>query len=408
MSGVPPVTPQLPSLSAFDALLDRERSAAFHRGEQGWDEAGMRALLEALPPLPAATVDVQIVGSEGKSSTALILSAALMAHGFEVGTFTSPHLRDPRERLRLDLELPTEAQLAPAVAEVVRAAEPLANPPSWFEALTATAARLFAQQGCTARVWEAGLGGRLDATTLLPAGLVVLSSVSLEHTAILGPTLEAIANEKLAALRPGLPVLLAHDLPAVVEDLARARAEALGCPLSLAPAPDPGESSARGRALARGACEVLRAQGALPEAHAAERSALGRARVPGRDALHGEVLFDGAHSVAACAELARRLQAVRPGWLVFGATSGRDALAMLEPLLPLVQGVVLTRAPGGREQDPVTIAAALPEGVRWRVEEDPGRALELARELGGTGRRIVVTGSLYVVGRLLPDENPAP
>ncbi|GJM21094.1 MAG: bifunctional folylpolyglutamate synthase/dihydrofolate synthase [Planctomycetota bacterium] len=421
MSRVGHVTPEPSPLDAFHGLLDRERSRAFHRGELAFSLDVPRALLAALPAVRDPRVSVQIVGSEGKTSTAWLLSAALAAQGLRVGTFTSPHVHDARERLRVDLELPEHAALARAVKQVIAACATLSQSPSWFEVLAATARQLFAEQALGAQVWEAGLGGRLDVTTLMPAQLVILSSVSLEHTAILGDTLELIAGEKLAALRPGGALLLPHELPGSVRELAEQAVRAQGAQLFHAPAARFEEPSARARALARGACEALRALQLLPDEsalrdpaarHAAARApavpseaecrALATARVPGRDARVHDLFVDAAHSAAACRELAARVDPNEIGWLVFGATAGRDAAPMLAPLVARVPGVLLTRVPGGREQSPQELAACLPSGTPHEIVDDPRAALQRARELSPRGRRILVTGSLYLLAALLP------
>jgi len=397
VSGVPAVTSPL---APFDGLLDLERSRRFHAGGQPLGLDVVRAVLEALGPLPEPAVAFHVAGSEAKTSTTERIAAGLIATGRRTGTFTSPHLRDPRERLRVDLRLPGDGPLAAAVARVVQAMGRAGVEPSWFEALALTARVLFAADGAGAVVWETGLGGRLDATRVLPADVCVITSISLEHSAVLGDTLAAIAREKAGILRAGASVVVPADLPDEALEVVRARARELACPLRLVEpgAPDPATALAHA-ALAAGA-----EAGRLPEPDETVRAAVERHRVRGRHDLRDGVLFDGAHTVAAAERLAARLagEAEPVAATVFAATTGRDALAMARALRAVSGALLLTTVPV-RGVDPDELAAGLAreKGAPVHVERDPARALVRARAPGG---RVLVTGSLYLVGLLLPED----
>ncbi len=150
---------------------------------------------------------IHVVGSNGKSSTVRFCAAILQRHGLRTGSYTSPHLRSFRERIEVGEEPVSEADFAAAVARAAQAAELVnrtAEPDdhvTQFEALTAAAYHELARRGVEVAVVEAGLGGRFDATNVIPSKVQVLTSVSLEHTRWLGPTLTDIAREKLAVVR---------------------------------------------------------------------------------------------------------------------------------------------------------------------------------------------------------------
>ncbi len=415
--GAPTLSDPSP-FAAFDALLDLERSRAFHAGQKALSLACMGDLLDALDFSPGEDFSacVHVAGSEGKTSVSESVGAGLRAAGLATGVYTSPHLRDPRERMRLDGRLPDSAAVRSSVEAVWLAGEGRGLKPSWFEAMTATAWQLFRSSGAQAAVWETGLGGRLDATRLLPAHVCVITSISLEHTAILGHELAAIAREKAGIVRPGVPLVAGRWLADEVLDVFREVTEGAGSPLLLVEPDTHGEGpewAARNRALAYAALEAVSGNEAAGPVRvwpwAEVRAALGAHRAEGRDEFLEGVLYDGAHTVAAVEGLARRLNGSGP--VLFGATSGRDVLRMASALLPVANPLVLTRAPGSRGEDPAEIARALREqGLRgdvW-VVDDPHEALAQARRWASGPKSdshpITVTGSLHLIGLLLPSQ----
>jgi dihydrofolate synthase/folylpolyglutamate synthase len=360
-----PVTAGPSPLIAFDDLLDLERSRAFHEGREALGLSSMESLLEALRAaghlLRPPGLCVHVAGSEGKTSVTELIAAGLRAAGRSTGTYTSPHLRDARERLRIDGVFPPDAALRRAVEAVRTAWQGLEPGPSWFEAMTATAAALFSDGGADAAVWETGLGGRLDATRCLPAELCVITSISLEHTAILGDTLAAVAREKAGILRPGRPAVVGAGVPEEAREQLLAEAERLGCPVhAVSSVTRDAEPAALNQAIARCAVEALVEHGLLADLPEERLSAaLEACTVEGRADRRGDVFFDGAHTVAAIEALVRRRAGGAAGPVVFGATSGRDALAMARALRPGAAPLILTRSPGVRGVDPGPLAEAL-------------------------------------------------
>ncbi|MDG2148306.1 MAG: hypothetical protein P8N09_02155 [Planctomycetota bacterium] len=425
------MTPTSDPLSAFDDLLNLERSQSFHAGQHSVGLETMEALLRALKnggmegPAGRPPLCVHVAGSEGKTSVTVRIAAGLAAAGLRVGTYTSPHLRQPAERLCIDGMLPEPELLRSSVDTVCAAMASGGLKPSWFEALTATALVLFGRAGVGAAVWETGLGGRLDATRVLPADLCVLTTVSLEHTAVLGNTLAEIAQEKAGILRPGVPLVCGSWLPDEAREVVLAAAEKRSCPVRLV---DPSPETERGLVDARNEALVAAVLEELSLGRGLEPASLKKAcaaafvqSIEGRDDLREGVLYDGAHTVAAAGALAKRLAERVPGPVILGVTSGRDGVAMAAALRPVAQPLVLTRAPGERGVDPEQMAEALKKkaevkhgtsGGELFIEPDPHRALALGRRLAQArvpspkespeNVRITVTGSLHLVGLLLP------
>jgi dihydrofolate synthase/folylpolyglutamate synthase len=264
---------------------------------------------------------------------------------------------------------------------------------------------LYAEAGVDAVVWETGLGGRLDATRLVRADVCAITTISLEHTAILGPTIAAIAAEKAGILRPRAPVALGAGVPEAAVQVIEQAAAALRCPVHRIRARG-ADVRQEARALARLVLDLLAALDLVPLRTPAVDAAIDGHAVEGRFQRVGNVLLDGAHSLAACAALARELLPLHVACLVFGATSGRDAAAMAAALRPAAERLVLTRPPGERGVDPAELLPALGPDERMTVVPDPAAALRVARQLAGD-RLVVVAGSLYLIGRLLADTEAA-
>jgi dihydrofolate synthase/folylpolyglutamate synthase len=168
----------------------------------------MRGLLAALGDPQLRFPAVLVAGSNGKGSTAALLAAMAAAAGYRTGLYTSPHLEDVEERLRLNGRAVDGARLGELLAAVVSCAEGrVGHTPTYFEALTAAAFLWFAAEEVDLAVVEVGMGGRLDATNLCEPVLSLITSISLEHREMLGDTLAQIAREKAGILRPGRPAL---------------------------------------------------------------------------------------------------------------------------------------------------------------------------------------------------------
>ena len=383
----------------------------------------MHKLMTALGMPQRRFASIHVVGSNGKSSTVRMTAALLERHGLRTGSYTSPHLRSFRERLEVAGRPVGESEFAAAVARAARAAElvnrtlPREEGVTQFEALTAAAYHELARQNVDVAVVEAGLGGRYDATNVIPSKVQVLTSVALEHTRWLGPTLRDIAGEKLAVVRDHA-LLVTGELPPEAEEVAarvaaerharRVRASA-ACGVRLAA---PGGFHLRNFGLAMAAAEAFLGRALDPEA---VRRAAAEVHLPGRLELVAErplTLHDGAHNPAGARALAAALPEVVGGRPLIGVVAvldDKDAAAMLAVLLPLLQRVVFTRSSNPRSLPPATLEALAQQlrGPPSEIVADPSLAVSRARELAGSDGAVVATGSIYLIGDLVREEEGA-
>jgi dihydrofolate synthase/folylpolyglutamate synthase len=428
---------------ATAALFERQRFGVVPGLER------TRALLDRLGRPQDAFDALLVAGTNGKGGTVAHLAAMLDAHaaprGERVGRTTSPHLSDPGERIVVDgRPLPTEAFEALA-AEVTPHADAVGA--TFFEVVTSMALLTFARAGVRWAVVEVGLGGRLDATNVLEPVACGVAQIALDHQAVLGPDLPAIAREKAGILRPGRPAWTSAEgdggdaLEAAAReagvDLARLDREARvgrrdlgwdGSELTIR-MPDRPELTIRtplvGAAQARNAALAAVLAREVGASDAAIARGAEATRWPGRmevlaptaaspDALTrapGRLVLDGAHNPAAAAALADTLRraGTRP-IAVVGLARDKDVRGVLAALAPVVSAVRTTRAAASpRAQAPVLVAeTARSLGLRVDgVHDDPREALEAAladaaAAPAGDARDVLVAGSLYLIGELRP------
>jgi dihydrofolate synthase/folylpolyglutamate synthase len=391
----------------------------------------MHRLLAALGSPQEGMRAVHVVGTNGKSSTVRMTAAILEAHGLRTGAFLSPHLQSFAERIRIggqDLPAASFASVVERIATTARAVEaelPADDRVTQFELLTAAALSEFATHAVDVAVVEAGLGGRYDATNVLGAEVVVLTSVGLEHTRWLGETLTDIAREKLAVVDDGATLVVGDVDPEVMIEVTataeRRRARVVEVRSETGRAPDgrgraamgvpPGYAGLAGYQRGNFALALAASEAVLGELDPVRvAAAAGGVSVPGRLQVVGHsppVIFDGAHNPAGVATLVRALDEVvgtRPLVAVVSILDDKDADAMLDQLLPRVAAFVFTRADNPRSLGVEELRGLLPDrGPRLHSEPDPHRATELARRIAGPEGAVLVTGSLHLVGELLAD-----
>jgi len=395
--------------AGWDLKLERMRAALVRRGHP---EARWPAL--------------HVAGTNGKGSTAAMLDAILTAAGYRTGLYTSPHLIDFAERIRVGgRTIPHEAVVA-LVAELRADLGAAGIPLTHFEFATLVACEWFARVGIDVAVVEVGLGGRLDATNLVRPLATAITSIAIDHVEYLGADLGSIAGEKAGILKPGVPLALG-PVPAEAERVIVERARAVGAPVArvgedgvLGAGPD-GVLAFRGPGVAwdgirlglpgRFQCDnasvalltLALARGYLPCRADAVREGLGAVVWPGRLAVVRReplVVLDGAHNPAGMAALARELPSLigrRPLDLVFAVMADKDRAAMLTPLLPLVRRVIVTRV-GRRGAEPAEIAAEIAGRVPVEAMREPRAGLRTALTRTRPGDAVLVTGSLFLVG----------
>ncbi|HLX89780.1 MAG TPA: Mur ligase family protein [Acidimicrobiales bacterium] len=380
---------------------------------------------------------IHLTGTNGKGSTARMVTELLLAQGLTVGTYTSPNLARVNERLARNGDPISDDELAEVLGALALLEPIISARPSRFELLTAAAFRWFADSPVDVAVVEVGLGGRWDATNVVQPEVVVVTNVSYDHVEVLGPTLADIAREKSGIVKPGCHLVLgetAPDLQAVFLEAARTagarqvwvRGSDFGCDGNrlavggrLLDLRTPGATyedvylSLHGAHQGDNAAVALAATeaffgAALPEA--AVVAALGSVTVPGRLEVLGRVplvVLDGAHNVAGARALADAARDMHPAGgivAVVGMLQGRDPSAMLEALAAGgVTTVVACTAPSPRAFPAETIAeAARAAGLTALSTDTVDGAVSLARARVPEHGMLLVTGSLYVVAEARP------
>jgi dihydrofolate synthase / folylpolyglutamate synthase len=333
----------------------------------------MRRLMETLGHPERRFDSIHLVGTNGKSSTTRMIAEILSQHGLRTGAYLSPHLQSFAERIRVDGHDITEAEFGAAVGRARHAAALVDDDAeaddevTQFEALTAAAYSELARQEVAVAAIEAGLGGRYDATNVIPSAVTVLTSVGLEHTRWLGPTVTDIATEKLDVLRPGSTLVLGAELHpdavAVAERVATEREATIvraGTDPGVAVGA-PGAYQRRNFALARAAAEAY--LGELDDG--AVRAAAAIVRVPGRLQQIDEeplTLVDGAHNPDGTRALAESLPELVTGdhrvVAVVSILDDKDAAGMLAGLFGgevSIDAIVLTSSQNPRALPPGTL-----------------------------------------------------
>jgi dihydrofolate synthase / folylpolyglutamate synthase len=380
----------------------------------------MRRLMTALDSPQEHFSSIHVVGSNGKSSTARMISALLERAGARTGTYTSPHLVSWSERVEVGGSVVSDERFAAAIgraadaaAKVDRTLEP-GDRVTQFEALTAAAYWELARAGVEVAVVEAGLGGRYDATSVIHSDVQVLTNVSLEHTRWLGPTERHIAEEKLAIVPDGGTIVagpLGPEAFGVAERVAAQRGARLlmlgrdfdvleGVPLR-----PRGAFQRENFSVAVAATEAY--AGGLDAT--AVRAAAESVVTPGRVEVVGETpltILDGAHNPAGMGALLPALEALigerRPLVAVLSVLDDKDAAGMLAALAPRCAGAVFTRSSNPNALPPAVLESLWRQvrGAEAEIVADPVAALERARARAGDGGAVLATGSIYLLSDL--------
>ena len=374
---------------------------------------------------------LHIAGTNGKGSTAAMAAAMLQAAGYRVGLYTSPHLVEFRERIRVNGEMIGESQVAQLTEQLQAFCQPDLSP-TFFEYTTAMAFQHFADSDVDIAVLEVGMGGRFDATNVVTPMACAITTIALDHQEYLGNTRSAIAFEKAGIIKPGVPVVLGRlddDAWRTIEQVARERQAPMFrinedfC----TEGETPQQFSYRGlgmhydgltcalegrHQLDNAACALALLGAAAPQGVTVTAEAVsaalrevnwaGRLEVVDR---RPTILVDGAHNPAAAMAVAdyltrsNRSHPSRPVVLVLGMMRDKDHRGFLEPLRGLVDEVVLTQADLPRSATAQELHASL-EGLLSHPHVVPllSDAMALARQLATPDGLVCVTGSLMLVG----------
>ncbi|MBI5097056.1 MAG: bifunctional folylpolyglutamate synthase/dihydrofolate synthase [Nitrospirae bacterium] len=380
---------------------------------------------------------VHVGGTNGKGSTAAVLSSILQAAGYKVGLYTSPHLTDFTERIRIhNIPIPKE-RVAGLVKNVRKCVGDRDIMPTFFELTTALALSYFAEELVDIAVMEVGMGGRLDATNIINPLVSVITHVGYDHMEHLGASLEEIAIEKCGIIKRGVPVITSeskgHILSIIEESAGEADAmphvygrEFYAEPVRMTPyysefwyhglqwgglllkTPLAGRHQMFNMGAALCAAELLTGMGFdITERQAAE--GVRNVSWPGRlerVSDKPQVFLDGAHNHDGAVALRRFIEDVLMAQrahgkivLIFGVLKDKDAGAMIGELIPCSTEVIIT-SPDTERGLPVEVLREIVEkqGIKPHVTRTISGALSLAHDIASSSDTIIVTGSLYVVG----------
>ena len=439
------------ALDYIYSFIDYE-SVPRPRDAANYDLRRMVELLGRLGNPHRKARSVHIAGSKGKGSVAVMVASALTAAGYATGLYTSPHLHTFNERIRVDGELIPDAELVGLVEKLKPEVEAVNGKAAYgrlttFEVITALAFAYFAQKGVDLQVVEVGLGGRLDATNVVEPEVCVITSISFDHTEVLGNTLAEIAAEKAGVIKPGCVVVTSpqtDEAARIIEttclnqgvrlirvgsdvtwrgggfdgerQLLKVKGRLAGYELSL---PLLGRHQLENAAAAVATLEVLAEKGFHVSGDSitkglAQVSWPGRLQVLGR---HPLIVVDGAHNPHSARRLRQSLEQYFDfdrAILIIGVSSDKDIAGIIPELVPLFDKVIVTRSTHPRAMATAPIKAAfVKHGVATLETDDISTALPLALTLAGDRDLICIAGSLFVVagaieqaGRSLMGEEP--
>ncbi|MBT4510826.1 MAG: bifunctional folylpolyglutamate synthase/dihydrofolate synthase [Chloroflexi bacterium] len=429
--------------NALDYILsfaDYERWPGAGYAER-WDLRRMGELLERLGSPHLARKTVHIAGSKGKGSTAAMIASALSTAGFRTGLYTSPHLHTMRERIKVDDHLITEQEFADLVAELEPEVEEQNRGKygalSTFEILTALAFLHFHKKGADFQVLETGLGGRLDATNVTIPEVCILTSISLDHTAVLGDTISQIAAEKAGIIKSGVPVVSSPQVPEAAEVIGNVCSEKnsrlimvgediswegrestldkqsfevnglkghyhLAIPLL-------GEHQLENAVTAVGALEVLDIDQAHILTGLADVNWSGRLEILRQEPL---LIADGAHngdSARRLVESLKKLFQFNQSILIIGTSADKNSMAMVAEFAPFFNWVIATSSQHPRATDPKVLAAEFAEyGVGVQITANVGQAVAEALAQAGEADIICATGSLFLIAEVIEEIKGTP
>ena len=402
-------------------MVDYERTRPDRRR---WSLAGIRALLDEVSPA-RPRLAVQVAGSKGKGTTGAFLAGLAGDAGLRVGLYASPHVESVCERIAINGQPIDPVRLRDRVASLVETGERLGLELTFFEVMTAAAACEFGEQHVDLAVYEAGLGGRFDATTAIAVDASIVTGVELEHTEVLGDTVEAIAREKAAVIRcqgVGFTAARGGALKVIASHAAEVGAalHTFGEDFRFTDSAWSGSGYCGTLCLSGGAAVRVR----LPDARAYELPALALAAatlqalepsvklsldpvtrpcLPGRfevlSSRDGQPLvLDGAHTEESMAAVASEVSRRWPGQkaaVLFACAKGKRWQSGLSQLLPIVDSIVVAEPSGTVGEDPVPIAEWLRSQGQASTVVDDVTDHRWVRKCGGVTQIFNLIGGYF-------------
>lgn len=426
-------------------LTDYERVSGPARSRLVRNLDAIRALLERLGRPDRAFRSIHIAGTKGKGSTAAMIAEVLLAHGYRVGLYTSPHLYSITERIRVDNDSISEDSLASVwerILELVDDREPSLSPPTFFDLMTAAAFEHFRAESVGWAVVEVGLGGRLDSTNVIEADAGVITKLGLDHTEVLGSDLASIAREKIGIAKPGMSLVSERidepEAARVVAERCRevgAEIRYLDREIRLGAVDSEGRFDVevdgvvherlrigvlgahqrRNAALAVGILHDLDRRGAISLDVSAMGEALARIRIAARGEVlctNPTVIVDGAHNEPSAAALRALLDesfGSRPRRFLIAISADKDWRRFVRTLLRADDRVVAVVNTNARGLAPSRLAEELRTWIRHaRTGSSLSDELRVAIETAKEGEVVCVTGSLYLAAEIDPELRDGP
>ena len=392
----------------------------------------MRLLVAGIGHPERATPVIHIAGTNGKGSVAAMLESVFAAAGWRTGLYTSPHLVKLGERVQVARELLTEAEIVAYARELQPVAEAVSqgspdDHPSFFEFMTAMAFLQFARKHCDIAIIETGLGGRLDATTVVDPEVAVITSIGLDHCDMLGETIEKIAAEKAGIIKPGKPVVIGR-LPPEAEVIVRRIADEQGSPVhavravfgeELANYPTTAFEGDYQRWNAATAVLVTRCLDASWKLDAGTVArGLKSARWPGRwqrTSIGGRpLILDASHNPEGAGVLEAQLRALvaetgRKPVVVTGVLGAARARPLLETISRYAAEIHLVMPQQSRASGFEELEALIPKTFAGRVTRATVAGVfpdAKTCTAGGLDDTVVVTGSIYLLGEVMARIEP--
>lgn len=403
------------SLRYLDGFLNLEQ-LVWRPDNRFWNLKRMTCLLDWLGHPEKDFFPVLIAGTKGKGSTGFFLESILCASKIRTGFYSSPHLEDPRERIRLQGKMISKALWAAGLTKIQAALRGRQLPAgygglTYFEIMTALAILAFQKEKIRIGLFEIGMGGRLDATNALDAQVALLTPIHYDHEAFLGHTLAKIAGEKAAIIRPGAAVVVSPQKAAalsVIRSVLR-KQKAHGYfvkPLAAQPVGLEGEHQRTNAGAATQAAVILRDRFGFRVSARALRQGVQQRAWPGRlEARPGRPswLLDAAHNPSSVAALVRYFKRApkKQRLLIFGTSRDKKSDRLLQQLSTIFDTVILTRIPNPRSQElPVLLQQARVHFRQVYPAANVRAAMALARAVAQPKTEVVATGSFYLIGEI--------
>ena len=360
---------------------------------------------------------IHIAGTNGKGSVSSMIFHALREAGFRVGLYTSPHLKKFNERIRINNSEITDEEIVNYFLMI----KPFITNQSFFEITTSLAFLYFKEKKVDFVVLEVGLGGRLDATNVATPMICVITNIGLEHTEILGNTIEKIAFEKAGIIKNRVPVVTGAKGPAlnVIRKIARDKESRIYLPKKYPSIDFPnlnGQYQQLNKDIALTTIDVMRQLNFISADNKTIARGIRKTRWKGRlEFISKKVLVDCAHNFDGFKVLKKELLKIKMekklDRLIFvvGIQKTKDVKSMLKQINPLAACIIFTRSGNDKASEPKELLDAFKElnGEKFNSNRksfaihDPKKALLAAKNLAGRNDLVVATGSIYIVGEII-------